>query len=81
VSKLTKGPKKFFEWLQNKKAGDILTEAEILIAAKWTPVSFYTYRKKNKISPFLADLPEVNTKCSTTETSSPRLIFKRYSRR
>ena len=58
AKKLTKGPKKFFELLQTKRAGDILTEADILAAVpNWTQISFTTYKGKNKISPFLAELP------------------------
>src|SRR5450759_3528176 len=59
AKKLTKGPKKFFELLQTKRAGDILTGADILTAVpNWTQISFTTYKGKNKISPFLAELPE-----------------------
>jgi len=58
AKKLTKGPKKFFELLQAKRAGDILTGAAILAAVpNWTQVSFDTYKGKNKISPFLTELP------------------------
>jgi serine/threonine protein kinase len=54
---LQKGPKAFFEFLKSKTAGDVISESEILAAANWKANSFYTYKGKNKIAPFLEDLP------------------------
>ena len=57
MSPFSKGPKRCFEFLKSKNAGDVLSEQEILTAAKWEPNCFHTYKGKNKIAPFLEDLP------------------------
>ncbi len=55
---LNKGPKEFFEFLQTKNAGDVISEGDILAAVtKWKANSFHTYKGKNKIAPFLEELP------------------------
>src|ERR1022692_34530 len=56
---LVKGPKKFYEFLQKLKAGDVVSESDVLTAVpNWNSVSFTTYKGKNKIAPFLCELPD-----------------------
>lgn len=56
MSKLNKGPKRLFEFLRRKQAGDLISTAELLQAAHWKPKSLVTHKGKNKISPFLLEV-------------------------
>jgi len=49
------GPLQLLDFLQTKKAGDLVTASEILRAVPaWKEITLKTYRKKNKLGPFLA---------------------------
>ena len=53
---LTRGSRRLFDWLQEQQAGTIVTRAEVMRVAQWSPVSLKTYLDKNKLAPFLQPL-------------------------
>lgn len=53
------GPRELLEFLKTKKAGDLVSEAQILDAVpSWKKVTLDTYRKKNKLARILAVAPQ-----------------------
>ena len=50
---LIKGAKACYDLLRTKKAGDVVTVAELLRATKWKQSTLQTYVGKDKLAPFL----------------------------
>ncbi len=56
-----KGPREFLAFLQTRRAGDVVTEAEVLSAVpSWKKSTLETHRRKHKLDRFIAPL-EGNT--------------------
>src|SRR5688572_16014427 len=56
-----KGPREFLAFLQTRRAGDVVTEAEVLSAVpSWKKSTLDTHRRKHKLDRFIAPL-EGNT--------------------
>ena len=53
---LQKGSKLMYEWLRERRSGEVHSKYVILEATKWNPVSFRTYIGKHKLAPFLLPL-------------------------
>ena len=53
---ISKGAKRILDWLQNQKAGTIVSYYEVMSIAKWRESSLETYLDKNKLAPFLQPL-------------------------
>lgn len=53
---LTKNQRNLLDFLKEKRAGEIVTEEEILRSTKWKPSTLSTYRTKNNLAGFLAVL-------------------------
>lgn len=51
--KLKRGAKKLFDFLKNKKAGELISRQEVLGATDWTDVTLRTYISKNKFSHYI----------------------------
>jgi serine/threonine protein kinase len=47
---------RFFEYLSVRRAGEVVTEAELLAATGWKPATLETHRTKHKLDPFLTQL-------------------------
>ena len=58
MPKLIKGARTAYDWLSKRKAGDIVTLAEILAATNWQESAIKTYISKNKLSPFILPLAD-----------------------
>lgn len=53
---LSKGSRRLYDWLRERKKGEVFSFEEIMEVAGWSESSLTTYIKKNKIAPFLMDL-------------------------
>ena len=54
MAELTKGLKKFFEFIKTKNEGDLVTADEIMRATDWKESSLVTYQKKHKLAGFVS---------------------------
>jgi serine/threonine protein kinase len=45
--------KLFFNFLKSRRAGEVVTESDILAQSQWAPATLSAYRAKNYIDPFL----------------------------
>jgi len=52
-ARLRSKQKLFFNFLKGKRAGEVVTEKEILQQSRWAPATLNTYKTKNYIDPFL----------------------------
>jgi|GEM_PF-2417844 len=52
--KLRPAQLRFFHFLTKKRAGEIVTEAEILEETRWKPITLRTYERKHYVDPFIS---------------------------